>query len=141
MKKAKKFYNVLGIIQVVIAICFIIIGIVIEASTSGFLIKNLSFISNFSFPFFFIPDHFLLSFYGIGNFIGAFFSFMRFNFTGKLGVFLGIILILWVAIQIAMIGLVSFMQPILIVIGVIEIILGYTIYRKLKKQSHDNYYY
>ncbi|MBI5538667.1 MAG: hypothetical protein HY951_01305 [Bacteroidia bacterium] len=141
MKKAKKYYIILGIIQVVIAICFIVVGIVIEVNTSIFLTNKLHFISNFSYPFFFIPDHFILAFHGIGNLIGAFFSFMRFNFTGKLGVFLGTLLFLWIIIQIIIIGLISFMQPLLIAIGFVEAILGYTIYKKLKKQSQHNYYY
>jgi hypothetical protein len=142
MRKAKKYYIVLGIIQIIIATCFIIAGIAIEANSREQLISaSTNILVNLSAPIFFIHGLILIAFHGLGNLIGAFLSFQRFNFASYLGVFFGTTLILWIIFQFVRIGLISFLQPLFIVIGITEAVLGFIIYGKLRKQNQHNRYY
>lgn len=141
MKKLKKYFIVQGIIQIVIAICFICASIVIEATPKEQLISKINIFINLSFSGLLIPSLLLFVLFGIGNLIGAFFSYMRLNIASYLGIFLGIILILFIVFQTAMIGLINFMQPLFFVIGITEAILGLIIYSKLRKQNQEMRYY
>ncbi|MCK9206403.1 MAG: hypothetical protein M0P66_04750 [Salinivirgaceae bacterium] len=141
MKKAKKYYIILGVIQIVIAICFIIAGIVIESNIGDLLTSKLHFISNVSFSAFIIPDHFILAFHGFGNLICALISFQRYNIASYLGMFFGTTLILWFIFQIIRVGLISFLQPLFLVIGIIEIVLSISIYRKRRKYYDQMLYH
>jgi hypothetical protein len=94
--------------------------------TSVELLKNSPFTS------FLIPALFLLIVNGFGNVLGAVLSFRKKTIAGKTGFVLGIILCLWIIIQVYMIGLISFMQPLFFGIGLAELILGLVIFKKAK---------
>lgn len=141
MKKIKKKFIYLGIVQIISAICFIIAEIIIEANPSYYLTSKLHFISGLSFSVFFIPDHFLLAFYGIGNLLGAFLSFQRYNSTSYLGMFLGTILILWIIFLFVTIGITSFLQLLFLIVGVSEVVMGYSIFIKVRKQNQQMRYH
>lgn len=134
MRRKKKLYVILGIIQLVIAIGAIPagIGFLIDTTGSGNgtspeILKDSPFSS------FLIPGLFLLIVHGIGNILAAMLSFFKSNYAGHAGVFFGTAQIIWIIVQVYWIGLSSFLQPTFFVIGILEATIGYAIYRNLKK--------
>ena len=142
MRKYKKQYNILGIIQCLIALCAVPAGFafIIDSTgesmgtTTGQLIRS-------PFPDFLIPGLFLFIVQGLGNILGAFFSFRRMSIAGHLGLFLGVALSLWIIAQVAWIGLNSFLQPLFFIIGIGEAWIGFSLYRKQRKHNLDRRYY
>ncbi|MBE0677854.1 MAG: hypothetical protein IH592_03730, partial [Bacteroidales bacterium] len=76
---------------------------------------------------FLLPGLFLVLVNGLANGAGAYLSFTRNRYAGHAGLILGIILTLWIIIQVAWITLSSFMQPLFLVIGLINIFLSWRI--------------
>jgi hypothetical protein len=94
---------------------------------------DLSILAKTPFSDFNIPGLFLLIVLGIGNSLGAMFSFQITDVSGKIGIVLGIIIVLWIIVQIYWIGYTSFLQPLMLFIGLVETIFGYSIYHRLRK--------
>ena len=122
----KRISIFLGIIQVIISIGAIPAGLsmIIEPNGTGVGMSAEVLLTS-PFQNFFIPGIFLLVVNGLFNAVGAFLSFTRNKYAGIFGLMLGIILLLWISIQVYFIGLIHFLQPLFFVIGIIEIILGY----------------
>ena len=76
------------------------------------------------FPDFFIPGIFLLVVNGLFQVAGAIFSFGKNRFAGIIGLALGIILLLWIVVQIYFIGLTHFLQVLFLLVAIVEIVLG-----------------
>jgi len=122
----KRISIFLGIIQVIISIGAIPAGLsmIIEPNGTGVGMSAEVLLTS-PFQNFFIPGISLLVVNGLFNAVGAFLSFTRNKYAGIFGLMLGIILLLWISIQVYFIGLIHFLQPLFFVIGIIEIILGY----------------
>jgi hypothetical protein len=90
-------------------------------------------ISHTPFSNYMIPGLFLLIIHGIGNIIGAMFSFNLIDAAGKTGVLLGLILNLWIIIQMYWMGYTSFLQPLMLSFGIVEAGIGIIIIRRLRK--------
>jgi hypothetical protein len=78
---------------------------------------------------FLLPGLFLLIVNGFANLLGAFLSFTRNRYAGHAGLILGILLCLWIIIQVYWITLSSFLQPLFLVIGLVNSFLGWRIMR------------
>lgn len=127
----KKYFIILGCVQAFIALGAIPAGYGYLSDTSGAgMGVSLELLKNSPLTSFLIPGLFLLIVNGFGNLAGAFLSFRKNVFAGKAGLYLGIILCLWLIIQVYWIGLISFMQPMFLVIGIIEALLGFLIQKK-----------
>jgi hypothetical protein len=127
----KKYFIILGCIQIFIALGAIPAGYGYLSDTSGVNMgTSLDLLKNSPLTNFLIPGLFLMIVHGFGNLVGAFFSFRKNAFAGKTALVLGIILCLWIMIQAYWIGLSSFMQPMFLVIGIIEASLGFIILKK-----------
>lgn len=127
----KKYFIILGCVQAFIALGAIPAGYGYLSDTSGAgMGASLELLKNSPLTSFLIPGLFLLIVNGFGNLAGAFLSFRKNKFAGKAGLLLGIILCLWLIIQVYWIGLISFMQPMFLVIGIIEAVLGFLILKK-----------
>ena len=134
MRRKKKLYIALGIIQLITAIGAIPAGIMFIAEPSGKLIgMTTEMLTGSPFDSFFLPGLFLLVVNGIGNLTGSFLSFLKSNIAGQSGILLGIMLSAWIVVQVFSIGLTSWMQPVFFGVGIAEILLGIAIYRNLKK--------
>jgi hypothetical protein len=79
---------------------------------------------------FLLPGLFLLLVNGLGNGVGAWLSFIGKKSAGLTGLALGILLSLWIVIQVYWIGYWSFLQPLFLVIGLVNSVLGWRIYRR-----------
>ncbi len=128
----KKYYIVLGSLQAFTALGAIPAGIGYLLDTSGQrmgVTKDL--LANSPLDSFLLPGLFLVFVNGIANLLGAFLSFTRNKFAGYVGLILGIILIIWIIIQVIWITFSSFLQPLFLIIGAADIFLGW----KIVKQS------
>ena len=140
MKKAKKYYIYLGIIQIINAISAIPVGITFTVDPSGLLNGiTTEILANSPFSNFLIPG-ILLIVLGVGNLFSALLSFQRINIASFAGILLGTAQILWITFHVAWIGLSSFLQPLFFVIGITEAVLGLIIYSKLRKQNQQMLY-
>jgi len=83
---------------------------------------------------FLLPGLFLVFINGLANLTGAFLSFKRKRYAGYIGLILGLILCLWIIIQVTWIGLSSFLQPLFLIVGLSDIFLGW----KIIKNSSEN---
>ncbi|WP_075980686.1 hypothetical protein [Bacillus massilinigeriensis] len=99
-------------------------GFIIDSSGSG-LGMSVEILENSPFESFLIPGIFLLILNGIGSLIGAIFAFKNFRYSGISTIILGIIMIIWISIQVFWIGWISWLQPTFLVIGAMELLLGY----------------
>jgi hypothetical protein len=127
----KKYYIILFSIQVLIALVAIPAGWSYLTDPSGASMGvTVDLLSHSPFKNFLIPGLFLLLVHGAGNIAGAVLSIMGKPWAGKAGVALGIILCLWIIIQVWWITLSSFMQPLFFGIGLFEALLGWTIIKK-----------
>lgn len=130
-KHIKKLYLLLGSVQVFIALGAIPAGFLFLADTSGAKMGNsVEMLNNSPFKSFLIPGLFLFLVNGSGNVIGAILSFRRKPISGLAGLTLGLIMVIWILFQVYWIGLSSFMQPLFFVIGLIEALIGWIIYKK-----------
>ena len=118
----------LGITQVIIAIGAIPAGLSMIFEPDGMGIgMSTEMLSGSPFKDFLIPGLFLFTVNGLCNGFGAYLSFRKNRYAGMFGLGLGIVLILWICVQVFFIGLTHFLQPVFLVIGVIETTLGYAI--------------
>ena len=87
------------------------------------------------FPNFLIPGIILVTIIGLGNLFGFWLSLRRIKFAGIGGVVLGIGLIIWILVQIFFIGWGSWYQPLYLILGIVESILGFLLFKKIKRQQ------
>ena len=124
----KKYYIILGALQAFTAIGAIPAGLGYLLDTSG---KGMGvtteMLSESPLNSFLLPGLFLLIVNGLANALGAYLSFIRNKIAGHMGLILGILLTLWIIIQVAWITLSSFLQPLFLVIGLTNIYLSYRI--------------
>jgi len=129
----KRIANILGIVQVFIAVGALPAGLSLIINPDGTdMGLPLDLLSDSPFKDFLIPGIFLFTLNGLLPAIGAYFSFTRKKHAGILGIGLGIILMLWISIQVYFIGLSHFLQYLYFIIGLIEMILGYYLFSKTK---------
>ena len=130
MKKTKTLSDILGSIQVFIAIGAIPAGVLYLMDTSGARMGVSSeLLKNSPLDSFLLPGLFLLLVNGLITAAASVLSFIKHKYAGMAGLMLGLILTAWIIVQVAWIGLTSFMQPMFFVIGVIEALLGILIMR------------
>lgn len=133
----KKYYIILGALQAFTALGAIPAGLGYLLDTSG---KGMGvttdLLSKSPLNSFLLPGLFLLIVNGFGNALGAYLSFTRNKFAGQLGLILGVLLTLWIIIQVAWITLSSFLQPLFLVIGLTNIFLSRMILKNKSNVIH-----
>ena len=117
----KKFRIILGCVQVFIAIGAIPAGYGMLADTTGEgLGMSTQLINDSPLDSFLLPGLYLLIINGMGNVAGAVLSFAGNRFAAISALILGILLCLWIIIQVYWIGLISVLQPLFLLIGIAE---------------------
>jgi hypothetical protein len=130
MNDSKKWPVIaLGVLQVFIGIGAIPAGIGMIADPSGAgLGMSSDWLAGSPFPNFLIPGIVLLAVNGLGSLTGALLSFRRSQYAGLGAIGLGIFLIVWIVIQVLVVGPpIHWLQPLYFVIGIIELALGWQI--------------
>jgi hypothetical protein len=134
----RNYYIILGVFQIFTALGAIPAGVGYLCDTSG---KGMGvtteMLANSPLKSFLLPGLFLLLVNGLANLFGAYLSFKKKKLAGHAGLTLGILLCLWIIIQVAWITLSSFLQPLFLLIGIAEVYLGWKIlnYKSTIKNS------
>lgn len=131
MKKNTRI--ILAIIELFVAIGAIPAGFaMLNDPTGAGLGMTTNWLKGSPFHTFFLPGLYLFGINGISNLINSILLFRKYKFAGIIGLFLGILLVLWIIVQVIIIGFSSVLQPIYFVIGLIEIILSLIVINKAK---------
>lgn len=121
-----KFNKILGFIQSFVAIMALPAGFLLMLKPNG---ENLGMTVNVldGTPFndYFIPGLFLFLVIGLLHAIGAAITFKKSTYWRYFGFTPGILLVVWICIQVYFIGLIHFLQPLFFMIGMVEILLSY----------------
>ena len=119
----KRIYILEGILQMFIGVGAVICGFLLIIEPSGKLIQlPIELLSNSPFENYLIPGLILFLVNGIGNVFGSILSFTKNRYSGYAGVFFGSALIIWIMVQVIMIGLSSLLQPFYLILGFLEIL-------------------
>jgi hypothetical protein len=127
---SRKISIIQGILQMLIGISAVFGGLSLVMEPTGEILSMpLDLLVGSPFNNFFIPGLILLVVNGLGNMYGSIITFQRKSYSGHLGIALGLIMVIWIAVQVAMVGLVNWLQPFYLVLGVLETGLGSIIYK------------
>jgi hypothetical protein len=133
MKKA--VFIIEGIIQSFIGLGAFISGILMMLQPDGSMFQMpLTMLNGSPFNNFLIPGLILLSVNGIGNMIAAILSFRKHKLSGFAGIFFGSGLIIWIFVQVSMIGGGHWLQYFYFSLGMVELFLGFAI-REVQRAS------
>lgn len=80
-----------------------------------------------------VPGIVLFILIGIGNLVAAVLGFKNHRHSGELGNKLGAILLIWMAVQLLVIGYKMWIQMIFIAISIVQFMVGFAIIYKIKK--------
>lgn len=127
----RKYLYTLGSLQLITALGAIPAGMGYLSDTSGGAMGvSTEMLANSPLKSFLLPGLFLLFINGLGNAAGAWLSFSGKKSAGSFGFALGVLLTLWIIIQVYWIGYGSFLQPLFLAIGLVNTYLGWRIRRK-----------
>ncbi len=123
--RIKRLVIGLGVFQIMMALSAVAGGVGLLGDPSG---GNLGFspeqLSGTPFSGYLVPGLFLLVVIGVGHLLGGIVTLARYRYAGEIAMLLGALLIIWIIIQVLLIGLVSLLQPAYFLFGVVEILLG-----------------
>lgn len=123
MKKSKLI--ILGILQIFISIGALGGGIVLIISPDGSIMQlPAGLLEGTPFPDFLIPGLILFIINGLGHLIAGILCFMKSKYAGWSGIFFGFGLMIWVFIQVNMIGGGDPLQYTYFFLGLIESLIG-----------------
>lgn len=131
--KVRRTETALGFILTLVALGAIPAGLALILKPDGSVLHMPTDILQGS-PFndFLIPGIFLLCVNGLGSLVGAVLCFIHSRYSAISGLILGIGLVVWIVVQLLTTGLISWMQPAYFTIGLVEIILGLLIMRRIR---------
>lgn len=127
----KKLAITLGVIQCIVAVGAIPAGwiMIFEPDGTGIGIP-IVMLDKTPFHDFFFPGLFLFVINGLGQLIGAIFSFRKNKHAGVIGIVLGILLLAWIIVQVYFTGWIFFLQHFFFAIALIEIMIAAIIHPK-----------
>ncbi|HLN20556.1 MAG TPA: hypothetical protein VK213_05665 [Bacteroidales bacterium] len=124
----KIYYFILGTLQAITAIGAIPAGYGYLKDTSGAAMgASPELLSKSPLHSFLLPGLFLLFINGFAHLAASWLSFSRNRYAGQTGIILGVILTLWIIIQVWWISLSSFLQPLFLLVGLVNTFLGWKI--------------
>jgi len=125
----------LGIIECFVAFLAIPSGIALITDPTGASLGLASdILSSSPFRSYFVPGIFLFIGNGLFQLFGAMVSFNKSQKAGFIGIGVALFLILWILIQVYYIGWIVFLQPLLLTIGIIELLIALKI--SIKQGNH-----
>jgi len=130
----KRLFLFEGILQIFIGIGAVGGGLVLLLDPSG---QGMGFsvelLANSPFRNYLIPGLFLFAVNGIGNFTCGFLSIKKHRYAGYAGMLFGLIMMVWILVQVSIIGWVSWLQPIFLSLGALELVLGLLLHMELAR--------
>lgn len=127
----KKVFLIEGILQIFIGVGAVIYGLLLASYPDGSKAGlPLELLSGSPFANYLIPGILLLLVNGVGNVVSSILSFSRHKYAGYAGMFFGVALIIWIIVQIILIGYANLLQPFYLSLGIIELLLGIIMYKQ-----------
>jgi hypothetical protein len=125
MKITRSFNTILCVLQIGIGVTAVLggFGLVSDPSGAGMELP-LTLLENSIFADYLIPGLVLLVVIGVGNVLGGIATLSRHRHFGKIAIFLGSFLVAYILVEIEIIGLLNVSQPIYVILGFSEIVLG-----------------
>jgi hypothetical protein len=134
MKRAVYFAE--GVLQSLIGIGAVICGALLIIGPDGrYLQMPIDMLSKSPFRNFLIPGLILFLVNGVGNVVSAVLCFKMHRNAGFGGMFFGFGLIIWLFVQINMVGGGSWLQYLYFVLGILELLLGIVMREFERKQK------
>jgi hypothetical protein len=131
----RNVYFAEGVLQSLIGIGAAISGILLILGPDGrYLQLPIELLKTSPFRNFLIPGIILFLVNGVGHLVSAVLCFKMHRIAGFAGIFFGFGLIIWLFVQVNMIGGGSWLQYIYFVLGMLEILLGIVMREFEKKQ-------
>ncbi len=131
---SKRIFLFEGILQIFIAIGAVGGGLILILDPSG---QDMGFsidlLSNSPFTNYLIPGLFLFAVNGFGNFYCAFLSFRKHRYAGYAGILFGAVMMAWILVQVAIIGWGSWLQPLFLFLGALELVVGLLLRKDLAR--------
>ena len=125
MKITRSFNTILCVLQLGIGVTAVLGGFGLVSDPSGAEMEiPLTLLENSIFANYLIPGLVLLIVIGVGNVLGGIATLSRRRHFGNIAIFLGGFLVAYILVEIGIIGLLNLSQPIYIMLGVSEIVLG-----------------
>lgn len=120
----------LGIIQLVAGFSGVIGGreLIADPSGSG-LDMPVHWLADTPFSDYLIPGIVLFVLVGLASLIGATITFYKQRHAGLIAVGLGAVLMVWIIVQILMVGYRSYLQPLYFSFGALEFVFGFVVHR------------
>lgn len=129
--KENAFRISLIVLQFFIGITAVIPGIMFFMDTTGSLVgMSLDVLKGSPFPNYFIPACCLTFIIGGGHLAAGILGIIRHRYYHFAGMFTGGYLMVWIAVQVASIGYLFFLQPMYFVMGFIELLLGKALWKR-----------
>lgn len=118
-------YWVLSLFQVLIGVTALYGGSSLMMTPNGSSLDlSLDILRDTPFTDYYVPGLLLFIFIGLFHVAGVITTWIRLRIAGSIAVFLGLILLFWIIIQVAMIGYASLLQPLYFILGLAEMDLG-----------------
>ncbi len=130
----KSLFRGLGVLQAFIGIGAVAGGLLLVLDPSGTKLGTpIELLEKTPFTTFLIPGIVLFIVNGLGNFVGAVASFVKYRYAGEMTMALGVFLVLWIVVQ------VYWMEPhwlhiLYFVLGILEVALGWSVWKSLRRR-------
>ncbi|MFC1874867.1 hypothetical protein ACFLY3_01745 [Chloroflexota bacterium] len=125
--------NTKGIIQMLIGLGGLASGLMFIIAPDGSLMGiSTEVLIDTPFKDYLIPGILLLTFIGLSHIIAASLSFANNRFSHYLDIAIGFAMAIWIIVQLLMIGYESFLQPLILILAIIEILIGMFVCWKYK---------
>lgn len=128
--------NITGAIQLFIGLSAVIAGFMFVSTPDGSSMGMNADLYHFRlFPDFLIPGLVLMIIIGFGHLIAGIMSLSKSVFTGIAALLVGFDLIIWIVVQVILIGFSSWMQPAFFLLGLAESVMGVLLLRQAQKEK------
>jgi hypothetical protein len=125
-----------GILQIFIGFGAVVCGFLMIINPDGSILNMpLSILNGSPFQNYLIPGLILLTVNGLGNMYSGILSFRKHKYAGFTGIIFGMGLMIWIFVQVSMIGGGHWLQYLYFVLGLIETLLGFEIREIERKQA------